>query len=475
MRKIILFGAGFFGEAAYYKLNNVVEILFYVDNDQSKKGKKLHDIEIIDISRLMQIYDAQMMDIVISSQYFKEIGEQLSNIGITQYYVILEGLLYHKNNVYGGSMIPVFLGGGRKQQCYAAKSEQKSILFVQTAACIRTHKIAKAIKKCGWKVFLAYLIESPKQSNSEYVDVYDEIYPINSIGQFMEFVNESDFDYIHSSNEPDYLTVILNHTNKTVIHDCHDLSSAYKGMAPEEMFIEFEANRNSNGVIYTTEGIREQALKKFNIPREKTFVLENLISEEIVAEKRLKKLSAMDNELHCVYEGGIVPHDKESHRYFEVIWKQLAECGIHVHFYTGCDEQYCAYLETLHENIHYEGKLSSKQLATEMTKYDVGLCVLNVTKKNKQYLEFASPNKIQEYVNAGIPVAVGNVRSQKKFVEENGFGKEIQLNANIKEQFKNIAQIKIEDGTLRKKGLTFESKMPALIEFYEHIKKKEKT
>lgn len=470
MRKIILFGAGFFGEAAYYKLNNVGEIIFYVDNDKSKKGKKLHDIEIIDVSRLMQIYDAQNMDIIISSQYFKEIEEQLSNIGITQYYVILEGLLYYKNNVCGYDSC--FLGN---QQYYTAKSEQKSILFVQTVACIRTHKIAKAIKKYGWKVCLAYLIESPKQSNREYVDVYDEIYPINSISQFKEFVDESDFDYIHSSNEPDYLTVILNHTNKTVIHDCHDLSSAYKGMSPEEMFIEFEANRNSNGVIYTTEGIREQALRKFNIPREKTFVLENLISEEIVTEKRLEKLSATDKELHCVYEGGIVPHDKESHRYFEVIWKQLAECGIHVHFYTSCDKQYCAYLESLHENIHYEGKLSSKQLATEMTKYDVGLCILNVTKKNKQYLEFASPNKIQEYVNAGIPVAVSNIRSQKKFVEENGFGKEIKLNADIKGQLKNIAQIKIEDGVLRKKGLTFESKMPELIEFYEHVKKKEKT
>lgn len=51
MKKIILFGAGYFGEAAYDKLRKAGEILFYADNNQNKVGTRLHDIEIIDISR----------------------------------------------------------------------------------------------------------------------------------------------------------------------------------------------------------------------------------------------------------------------------------------------------------------------------------------------------------------------------------------------------------------------------------------
>ncbi len=461
MKKLILFGAGFFGESAYYKLNKDREIIYYVDNDINKAGKRLHDIEIINAQRLIEVYDAENMDIVISSQYFKEIGKQLGEIGITQYYILSQGLLYHMDGK--GGMFPCHMG---EMQYYQSVTGQKSILFVQNIACIRTHKIANALKKYGWKVFLAYLSVPPQQSNKEYTGVYDDVYAINEINQFLAFVNKSEFDYVHSSNEPDFLTMILNRTNKVVIHDCHDLSSAYKSMTPEEMLIEFEANRNSSGVIYPTEGIREQAVKKFNIPWEKTFVLQNFISEELRPRRKLEKLSAADRQLHCVYEGNVVPHDKESFRYFEGIWKRLAESGVHVHFYTSCDERYCYALESLHEKIHYEGNFSSTQLAEEMTKYDVGLCILNVTDRNRQYLESSSPNKIQEYVNAGIPVAVGNVLSQKEFVEYHGFGKEVLLEEDLYEQILHIAQIKIKGNVLHDRGLTLESRIPRLVDFY---------
>ncbi len=465
MKKILIFGAGFLGEAAYYKLRQICNILYYIDNDRNKTGKKLHNITIINMQKLKQVYDEQYMDIVIASQYFSEMEKQLCDIGIKKYYVIKNGFFYYKDSK--GEVIPHDIG---QMKICTDINEKRSILFVQNTACIRTHKIARALKCHGWKVFLAYTTISPELSNGEYVSVYDSIYAINTIPQFIEWINKSDFNYIHSSNEPDFLTVILTQTKKIIIHDCHDLSSAYKSMTPKEMFLEFAANRNSRGVIYTTEGIRDKALEKFNIPREKTFVLANLISEELAPQKRLKKISTIDNELHCVYEGGVIPKDKESHRYFEVIWKKLAECGLHIHFYTNCEKQYCIYLDSLHERIHYEGNLSSKQLAEEMTKYDVGLCVLNVTLKNKQYVEFASPNKIQEYVNAGLPVAVGDVSSQKKFVEENGFGKQIDFYRDILAQFQDIAKIKIEDNILHKKGLTFESKIPELIKFYDKCK-----
>lgn len=462
MKNIVLFGAGFYGEAAYYKLKKKCNILFYVDNDKNKSGCKLHGIEIINTQRLKEIYGKRSIDVVVSSRYFNEIGKQLCEIGISDYYVMAEGMFYHRSMEKG--MVSCDAG---KLRSYKKSGGEKSILFVQNTACIRTHKIANAIKQYGWHIFLAYSMISPEFFNREYADIYDNIYTINSIDQLITFINQSEFDFVHSSNEPDLLSMVLTQTNKTIIHDCHDLCSAYKSMTPEEMAIEFMANRHSSGVIYTTEGIRQAAIEKFKIPKEKTFVLENLISVELATGKGYEKISASDQELHCVYEGGVIPHDKESHRYFEKIWKQLAEDGVHVHFYTNCEETYCTYLESLHERIHYEGNFSSKQLAIEMTKYDVGLCILNVTEKNRQYLEYASPNKIQEYVNAGLPVAVGNVDSQVKFVEENGFGNEINLMGNIRQQLQEIAQIKIEDNVLFERGLTLESKMPQLIEFYQ--------
>lgn len=465
MKNIILFCAGFWGDIAYYKLRKDRNIIFFVDNDVKKVGKRQHDIEIINVEKLKQIYDDQFMDVIICSQYFDEIAKQLYGIGIEKYYVILDGFLIPNARIESTDNDTV-----DNEPYFMDSHDKTSILFVQNTACIRTHKIANALKKCGWKICLAYSVASPEQSNGEYEKIYDGIYAIHTINQFIEFVERSNFDYIHCSNEPDLLTLISTQTKKVIIHDCHDLSSSYRSMSPEEMFIEFAANKNSNGVIYTTEGIRKEALKKFNLPVEKTFVLENLISTELVPSKRYEKISSSDYELHCVYEGGVVPYDRESHRYFEEIWTRLAIEGVHVHFYTNCERGDCSYLESLHERIHYEGNFSSKRLAEEMTKYDVGLCVLNVTEKNRQYLEYASPNKIQEYVNAGIPVAVGSITSQKEFVESNGFGREIDLGGNIFQQLVEISKIKIEDNILHKRGLTLESKIPHLINFYNTCK-----
>ena len=273
------------------------------------------------------------------------------------------------------------------------------ILFVQNTPCIRTNKIASAIKKEGNTVDLVYTVSSPPE---EYIGIYDKVRAVMSIQELIYEVENGDYDFVHSSNEPDFLTATLLKTNKTIIHDCHDLSSAYKKMTAEEMTMEYIANKESAGVIYTSEGIRDVVVNKYRIRRENTFVLENYISEELRTDKRLRKLSEKDNVIHCVYEGG-VPNDKGSHRYFEVIFRRIAESGVHVHFYTNCEEKYCKYLESLQSNIHYEGNRTSREVAYEMSQYDVGLCVLNITEKNRQYIEYSSPNKIQEYINAGLP------------------------------------------------------------------------
>lgn len=462
MRQCVIFGCGQVGNAAYIKLRELYNVIAWSDNNSELWGKRKENRRIIAPSELQNMCINIDLDVVVAVSLYKDICSQLERLKIENIILWKVGFLYlYKNNRF----YPL----KADNKIYHTKGHDKGyhILFVQTSACIRTHKIAKALKKRGINVSLAFLTESPAWSNCEYAKIYDNIYPVISMEQFIDFVNKSEFDFVHSSNEPDFLTMLLNQTNKAVIHDCHDLSSAYIRMSPEELFIEYAANKKSRGVIYTTEGIRNEALKKFDISVEKTFVLENLISEELMPNSKYEKLSRKDHEMHCVYEGGVIPHDHESHRYFEDIWRNLAEHGIHVHFYTTCNKEYCKYLESLHEKIHYEGNLSSQRLAAEMTKYDVGLCILNVTEKNKQYLEYASPNKIQEYVNAGIPVAVGAIESQRDFVESNRFGRQIDMKGNIYEQIRSISLIPIEDGILGEKGFTLESRIDDLICFYE--------
>lgn len=466
--KCLIFGCGAVGKVAYNKLNQIYNILAYIDNNKKLWGNSMNKTSIISPTDAKQILnDNEDIVIIIAVTEYYNIYLQLKQMGISNIMVWKSGLLYYCNGQY--NLIPV------EEICIPYKKynkEKMSVLFVQTSPCIRTNKIAKSLKDSGIETSLAYIDNSPHSNNNIYAKAYMNYYAINSFQGLINYVNNSDFDIIHSSNEPDILTALLTFSNKPVVHDCHDLSSAYKSMTPDEMAVEYIANVKSAGVIYTTEGIRQYAINKFNLDNKKTYVLENLISEEMNPLKKLAKLSAIDGKIHCVYEGGIIGGDKFSHRFFEYIWKKIGDLGIEIHYYSASDYNYCKELESLHPDFHFEGNISSKELAVEMSKYDVGLCLLNINDKNRQYLEYASPNKIQEYVNAGIPVAVGNIKSQISYVENHSFGKYLDMEGDILTQLKDISNIKIPQNVLKKKKLTLESRIPELMDYYREIIKK---
>lgn len=461
-KKCIVFGCGNIGKISFYKLDQIYDIVAYTDNNKELWGEKLNGKKIVSPKELQKLNRENMIQIVIAVMNYQPIYEQLKVIGIQNIIVMKLGFLYKINEV--GVLCPIedivfpFI---------KAKKGKTNVLFIQTSPCIRTNKIARLLKEKGIRVFLAYLIMDVQTQKEIENNLYEYYYPIHTLKGLISFINNSEINIVHSSNEPDLLTALLTNSNKTIIHDCHDLSSAYKSMSPDEMAVEYIANVKSQGVIYTTEGIREVACKKFAIDKSRTFVLENLISEELQPERRLEKLSHMDGELHCVYEGGIIGGDMSSHRYFEDIWKKITDCGIHIHFYSPSDSKYCKYLESTNKYLHFEGNYSSKELAVEMSKYDIGLCILNINETNKQYLEFASPNKVQEYVNAGLPVVVNNIQSLVNYVEKNQFGKCIDMSRDIKKQLEKIVKINIPEKVLQKKGLTLESKIPELISFYQ--------
>lgn len=84
MDNVILFGASKLGEIAYIMLKDKYNIIKYCDNDKSKKGNKINDIEIININELNKY---EFDKIIICSQYYKEISEQLIDLGIYNYEV----------------------------------------------------------------------------------------------------------------------------------------------------------------------------------------------------------------------------------------------------------------------------------------------------------------------------------------------------------------------------------------------------
>lgn len=464
MKKCIIFGAGFYGKGAYYKLKDYYDIAYYVDNNETVQGNFLLGIKIISIDCLKKVLKKEHMDIIICSQAYFEMANQLIEIGIRDYFVMLEGFLYHFDQEE--VMIPKELAN---IEYYKKEKEEKNILFVQNTACIRTHKIASMMKDKGYKVFLLYTIAPPESNNASFIKIYDHVYTVFTANTLIDFINKSDFDIIHSSNEPDSLTNYLLLTNKKIVFDTHDMMSLRGYDRLDTWTLEYLANIKSAGVIYTSEGVVQIARKKFGLEEQKVFVLENLILEHIQIKKKYEKLSKTDGQIHCVYEGGVNTKNKIHHRYFEEIWEKITDCGIHIHFYSQSDYDYCVELDKRNEYLHFEGNMGSEQLASEMTKYDCGLAVFNVNNANRAFLETGTANKVYEYINSGLPVIVGDIKSYIQFVEKYGVGIHLDLNGDIKSQLQEACKIQIEEDFLEKNRLTMNSYSDELECFYRSI------
>jgi|GEM_PF-891662 len=317
------------------------------------------------------------------------------------------------------------------------------IIFVQEIPCIRTHKIARMLSKIGVAVELIYIALHPSQVYKLSALPYKNILQINNLPILIDYINKSDCDIVYSSNEPDYYTVVLTLTNKPVIHDTHDMLSLRGGLTNEQIVLEYVANVKSAGNIYTSRFVEELAVKRFGISHKQRFVLENYIEKDLVPHKFKEKLSKKDGEIHCVYEGGL-SGNPNSHRYIEEMLLKLANERIHCHLYGNVQKEYITNLLSKSKFIHYEGNLSPKELIYDMTQYDVGLAIMNVEESYFYHVNTASPNKVNDYIAASLPIAFSDFISFRDFNETYKVGKIIDFNKPLYDQILDLKNMKID-------------------------------
>jgi hypothetical protein len=454
----VIWGTGKSAEKAYYKLKDSYDIVAFVDNNKSKWNKKFLSKEIVAPDQLPDINADQ---IIIASVYYTEIADQLLQMGFSNIlYVDSKSKLLNEYRF----TIPL------NQKVKKTERRIRRMLFVQQDVCIRTYKISKILDKAGIEVDLAYLYSGPEQNFPNMYLPWKNIIPINNLNCFIDYVNREDYDLVHYSNEPDSLCNLLLHTNKKIVHDTHDLMSLRGDIDSNATIAEFIANKYSAANIYTTVGLKNYAFNYFGLMNKRNYVLQNLVCEDIRPKMQLEKLSKYDNEIHCVYEGGI-SSDPEFTRYYKNIFLRLAENHIHVHFYTkSVDIDEYKLIADTNKYIHYEGSRNIEELVTEMTKYDIGLVVFNVTARNWKHLQNASANKLYEYLLANLPIAVSNLPSLVDFVDQYHVGMYIEdWEKDINTTFKNISQIRIDEDILSKNKLTMESCAESLIDFYSKV------
>ncbi len=265
MKKIILFGAGFYGQGAYFKMKEQFEILYFADNNLALAGTKLFGIPVIAGQQLREVYSSET-DVIICAQAYFEISAQLIEMGITDYYVMLEGFLYHSNK--NETMMPVELN---QYNYFCKRDAERTILYVQSTECAQLHKMAAMMGEEGYKVFLLYTMACPQTEDSHSAGVYDGIFTFYTVNGIVDFIENSDFDIVHSFDDSDVLTNIVLLTPKHVVVNADRGGQKWVGTV-ENLVLSYMADARNDGMADTSldsKGLVEfyESVKKRNVMR----------------------------------------------------------------------------------------------------------------------------------------------------------------------------------------------------------------
>lgn len=456
--KAIIFGCGDRGRRYIEKVKIYFDVVAFADNNRALWGNLLFGKPVISPDRIKEFGETT---VCVCVEKFWGIVRQLSDMGI-DCIVIDSGLFYTYKDMV---LYPVSYS---RHAPYRKSREEFAVLYVQNAPCGRTDKISRTLKAKGVMTQNAFFLAPSKMP-----EAYCKENVFDSYDSLLEFVNNSEFDIVHCSNEPDILANLLIHSNKPAVVDTHDVMTVRDIEAiSETYYLEYAANKFADGNLYVAPYYRDLQIARCGIPLERTFVLPNLVLEgQIPAPgKRPPKLSASDGELHVVYEGGI-SSDPASHRFFEDIWGPITASHVHIHYYSPNSADYCRALEKKSTYLHYEGDLYGQKLIAELGKYDIGSLLLNPVDQNAM---MASPNKLYEYLAAGLPI-VTNLTAPLEFVTSRGIGGGLDFKGNVQEQLKELAAITVPDHYLQKNKLTMDSRAEDILAYYKKISRMGKT
>lgn len=367
------------------------------------------------------------------------------------------------------------------------------IVFMQPTPCVRALKYAEGLR--GYlgdkiKFTLIYARTPPSKLYGNGEEYFDKIIkvPENKVHSKLKRILKSlNADILHSHNAPDFLTVaaLESEINTPIIHDIHELLTLHKTgyhtfddekMIKKYSFEEKVAIECSDARIYVSDGVRDYVHQKYDVDKEYEIVFYNYISQKVLP-RRFKPLLST-KEIHIVYIGTITSKVYGSHYDLKEIFMEIARNKMHIHIYPVRDDE--AYIELSKKNpyIHYHKRLPRTILLKEISKYHFGWAAFNYG-LNKEHLKMAFPNKVIDYIGAGLPVITFNQHETiARFLRRHGLGIVLsdlsELNV-LKEAAKNRTLTKIRRKAKKLRyNFTVERQIPSLLKFYSKVIEKVK-
>jgi len=333
-----------------------------------------------------------------------------------------------------------------------------NIAFVSWHCCTRVMKIGLALMKAGHNV---HYVQS-QISNPDFMRLMKSC-------SFFE--NQEDFqikmeglegiDLVHVHNEPSWLGWLTKaiRPDLPIVFDAHDLTFPRYGEASTD---DIQSIGRCDGVLVPSKTYLQHVTDYYwvNKPVE---LIYSYCNKNVIGLPELPKIPGI------VYEGGMnvaTPEEaaggKQSFRDFRRVARVLTQMNILFAMYSPDPKDTGPYAFTGALIMPYAPYFT---MMRELTRYDWGFCG---SPYPTPALDWAMPNKLFEYVAAGLPVIIHHGAEMAEFVREHELGivieslDEVSLRYEEYKRFKPIVRDK-------RWQFTMESQVDKLMGFYRKV------
>ena len=300
---------------------------------------------------------------------------------------------------------------------------RKGLMVHGMFPCIRVGKTTEAMNTKGWEHDVLSLLYPPQLE-----EAYRHVIALRNgtRDDFKRVIENSDAEIIQVHNEPNWPVGAAKDVanGRPVIMNVHDIGSMrghWIDVDPEGRYREDEAYHRADALVFTAVEQREYGVAHGLVPANKRFiVLPNYASRETFVEyyKGKPPLPFIGG---VVYAGGV-------DRAGSGKWRDLSPVAetIPLHIYPGGPN--------LDYGIRHDPILAYPLLIQHMARYDWGFT--GMPRKIDAW-RFTHPNKVFEYLAAGIPFIAMNSDALQWLVDE-GLGVACETLEELQQIVKNV-------------------------------------
>lgn len=282
----------------------------------------------------------------------------------------------------------------------------------QSAALIeRGHRTEFYTANDLWAGFSGYFDRSRGQVN---------------ITAWPELIRTSAFDvviYYNMSNSP---AVHLLQHKIPVVFDSGDMTSFFTGSADEEERFIFE---NASAIIHSSPGAMKYANSMFKIKCPQLALPNYVLMSEMLDppdgpdHPSYSALGMGEVRGHIVYEGGFVPRSG-GHRDYADIFLMFSRAGYLIDVYPSPTSTSTTQMMVINPLFKIHPPQAYNMMLEVLSRYDLGFIGFprHANNRRQDFLDSVLPNKLFEYLAAGIPLLAFNSKTVEVLVRTHKIG-----------------------------------------------------